>query len=79
MPRYSAPMPKTQTKKKEPLKDALVPVAVKLPGTLHERICDVAPFMRGGKSEVIRRSIVSGLPLVIQQHGIRIPAKGGHK
>jgi hypothetical protein len=72
-------MPKTQTKKKEPLKDALVPVAVKLPGSLHDRICEVAPFMRGGKSEVIRRSIVSGLPIVIQQRGVRIPAKGGDK
>ena len=72
-------MPKTQTKKKEPLKDALVPVAVKLPGSLHDRICEVAPFMRGGKSEVIRRSIVSGLPIVIQQRGVRIPVKGGDK
>ena len=72
-------MPKTQTKKKEPLKDALVPVAVKLPTSLHDKICGLAQYVQGGKSEVIRRCIVTGLPIVIQQRGIHIPAKGGHK
>ena len=72
-------MAKAPSEKKQALNDALVPVAVKIPTSLHDRINDLAPFMRGGKSEVIRRSIVSGLPIVIQQRGVRIPAKGGDK
>jgi hypothetical protein len=66
--------------KQSPLAEGdLVAVAVKLPSALHDKICELAPFLRGGKSEVIRRALVTGLPLVITQRGIRLPAKGAHK
>jgi hypothetical protein len=72
-------MAKAPSEKKAALNNVLVPVAVKLPASLHDKICGLAQYVQGGKSEVIRRCIVTGLPIVIQQRGIHIPAKGGHK
>jgi hypothetical protein len=45
----------------------LVPTAVKIPRALLDRIEELAHFVRGGKSEVIRRAITAGLPVVIAQ------------
>jgi len=59
--------------------DDLIPTAVKIPRSLNERIEELAQFVRGGKSEIIRRAITAGLPVVIMQRGIRIPERGFHK
>ena len=59
--------------------DELVPTAVKLPRSMSDRIEELAQFVRGGKSEVIRRAILAGLPIVVTQRGIRIPEKGFNK
>jgi len=67
------------TAKKSNESEELVPTAVKLPASLHARIEQLAQFVRGGKSEVIRRSIIAGLPVVIVQRGIRIPEGKIHK
>jgi predicted DNA-binding protein len=65
------------TKSKEV--DELVPTAVKIPRAMNDRIEELAQFVRGGKSEVIRRAIQAGLPVVIVQRGIRIPERKTHK
>jgi hypothetical protein len=59
--------------------DELVPTAVKIPRSMNDRIEDLAHFVRGGKSEVIRRAILAGLPVVITQRGIRIPERRVNK
>ena len=59
--------------------EELVPTAVKIPTSLHARIEELAQYVRGGKSEVIRRAIMAGLPVVVTQRGIHIPAKGVNK
>ncbi len=59
--------------------DDLIPTAVKLPRSMSDRIEELAQFVRGGKSEVIRRAILAGLPVVITQRGIRIPERSSHK
>lgn len=59
--------------------DDLIPAAVKIPRSMNERIEELAQFVRGGKSEVIRRAITAGLPVVIVQRGIRIPERKSHK
>jgi hypothetical protein len=59
--------------------DDLIPTAVKIPRSMNERIEELAHFVRGGKSEVIRRAILAGLPVVITQRGIRIPERSSHK
>lgn len=59
--------------------EELVPTAVKLPASLHGRIEDLAQYVRGGKSEVIRRAIMAGLPVVVTQRGIHIPERGSNK
>lgn len=59
--------------------EELVPTAVKIPRSMNEKIENLAHFVRGGKSEVIRRAILAGLPVVIMQRGIRIPERRSHK
>jgi hypothetical protein len=64
---------------KSMLAEELVPAAVKIPRSMNDRIEELAQFVRGGKSEVIRRAIQAGLPVVIVQRGIRIPERKSHK
>jgi hypothetical protein len=59
--------------------DDLIPTAVKIPRSMNDKIEELAQFVRGGKSEVIRRAILAGLPIVITQRGIRIPERRVHK
>ena len=53
----------------------LIPTAVKIPRALHARIEALAPYCRGGKSEVMRKALTAGLPIVIAQRSIRIPTE----
>jgi len=66
-------------RKKSNAPDDLIPTAVKLPRAMSDRIEELAQFVRGGKSEIIRRAILAGLPVVITQRGIRIPERRVHK
>jgi hypothetical protein len=59
--------------------EELVPTAVKIPRSMNDKIEELAHFVRGGKSEVMRRAILAGLPVVITQRGIRIPERRVNK
>jgi hypothetical protein len=67
------------TAKKSNESEDLIPTACKIPRRLHERIEELAQYVRGGKSEVMRRAIMAGLPVVVTQRGIHIPKKEVYK
>lgn len=57
----------------------LVPIALRIPADMNDELEHLAQFVRGGKSELIRRCVVSGLPVVKVQRGIHIPKGGSNK
>ena len=63
-------MPRTNatSRKKEIMRN----VSLKMPGSLYDQAAVLGDHVRGGTSEVLRRAITAGLPLVRVQSRVTI-------
>jgi hypothetical protein len=53
----------------------MVHLGAKIPTALSARINALAPFFKGGKSEIVRRALAEGLQIVHQTHVLTFPMK----
>jgi len=55
------------------INNAMRPIGLRIPKQLHQQINDLAPFFKGGKSEIVRRSLIEGLRIVHETHTLSFP------
>jgi hypothetical protein len=53
----------------------MVHLGAKIPTALSARINALAPFFKGGKSEIVRRALAEGLQIVHETHVLTFPMK----
>lgn len=61
------------------LHKSMVHLGAKIPAALSERIDSLAPYYKGGKSEIVRRAIAEGLQLVVNDHLVNFPTTSKKK
>ena len=53
----------------------MVHLGAKIPADLAEQIDALAPFYKGGKSEVVRRAIAEGIAIAHNSHLVSLPMR----
>lgn len=55
------------------INEKMVHLGAKIPSNLSERIDSLAPYFKGGKSEIVRRALAEGLQIVHEAHVLTFP------
>ncbi len=53
--------------------DKMVHLGAKIPAELSQRMDALAPYFKGGKSEIVRRALLEGIQIVHEMHMMTFP------